>query len=42
MGHERLSGLAMLSMNKNTEVIPEEVLDTFARKHPWKLQLEFI
>jgi hypothetical protein len=33
---------AMFNINKNIEVILEQALDTFARNHPRKLQLEII
>jgi hypothetical protein len=42
MGQENINALAMLNINKNIEVIPEEVSCIFARKYPQKLQLQFI
>ncbi|XP_050066136.1 52 kDa repressor of the inhibitor of the protein kinase-like [Aphis gossypii] len=40
MGQERLNGLAMLHINKDIQVKPEEVLDVFAKKHKRKLQFD--
>lgn len=40
MGQERLNGLAMLHINKDIQVKPEEVLDMFAEKHKRRLQFD--
>jgi hypothetical protein len=40
MGQERLNVLAMLHINKDIQVNPEEVLDMFAKKHKRRLQFD--
>jgi len=40
MGQERLNGLAMLHINKDIQVRPEEVLAMFTKKHKQRLQFD--
>jgi len=40
MNQSRLNGLALLNINKDIKIIPEEVLDIFSTKHNRKLQLD--
>lgn len=42
MGEERLTGLALLNINKEFETTPEEVVDNFAKKHSRKMRLDYI
>ena len=40
MGKERLSNLALLHIHYNTDIDLDQVVDTFSRKHPRRLELE--
>ena len=40
MGHERLSGLTLLSVHYDTDIDSEHVLNHFARKNPRRMQLD--
>ena len=39
MGENRLNGLALLNIHPEIIIKPEEVVDTYANKHPRRLQL---
>lgn len=38
MTNERLKGLAQMHINDDTEVSVDEVIDTFARQNPTRMQ----
>ena len=40
MGHERLSGLALLTVHYDVEIDTEDVLNHFARKNPRRMELD--
>jgi len=40
MGQEKINGLAMLYLNKDIQIKPEEVLNMFAKKHKRRLQFD--
>lgn len=42
MGQDRLNGLVLLHIHRNIDILPEEVIDKFAREHKRRLQLTYM